>query len=101
MALKHVKPNEIVNLASGMEGSEEVSRVALVKTSQFTALRVSLKSGDNIPAHQVPGCATVLCLRGSVEISLDDRKETMSEGDWLYLNQGQQHAGDCQEFRVR
>ncbi|MFC3216406.1 hypothetical protein [Novosphingobium panipatense] len=41
MALKHVKPNEIVNLASGMEGSEEVGRVALVKTSQFTALRVS------------------------------------------------------------
>ena len=53
---------------------------------------LSLKAGETIPALKVQGYATVQCLRGSVELAMDDHSVTMSSGDWLYLDRGQQHA---------
>lgn len=90
MALHHAEPNEIVPLAAEMQN--EAGRVSLAKTAQFQAMHVSLKKDESIPAHHVEGYATVLCLRGSVEMILADKTVRMNSGDWLYLDQGQEHA---------
>jgi quercetin dioxygenase-like cupin family protein len=90
MALHHLKPTEIVNLSEAAES--EPRHRALVKTSQFEAIRLSLTAGEEIPEHHVEGFATVHCLLGSIEMILNDQTVTMTSGDWLYLDQRQQHA---------
>ena len=90
MALHHFKPTEVVHLTEAAES--EPRHKALVKTSQFEAIRLALAAGEEIPEHHVDGFATVHCLLGSVEMILNDQTVTMASGDWLYLDQGQQHA---------
>ena len=92
MALQHLKPTEVTHLSKRAEAADAPRHVALVKTSQFEAIHLSLKAGETIPALKVQGYATVQCLRGSVELAMDDHSVTMSSGDWLYLDRGQQHA---------
>ena len=90
MALHHIQPTEIAHLnEAGENGSRHR---ALVKTSQFEAMRLLLAAGEEIPEHQVEGFATVQCLNGSVKLILNDKTVTMNAGDWLYLDQGQPHA---------
>jgi quercetin dioxygenase-like cupin family protein len=96
--LHHVDPTEIVALAASPDG--EARHVALVKTDQFEALRLRLKAGEGIPAHQVPGYCTIQCVQGSVEIVLSDRAIEMATGDWLYLDHGQEHAVRAPEETV-
>jgi quercetin dioxygenase-like cupin family protein len=90
MALRHIRPGETVHLTRPAES--EPRHQALVKTSQFEAIRLLLAAGEEIPEHHVGGFATVQCLRGSVTLMLNDKNVTMSSGDWLYLDQKQQHA---------
>lgn len=92
MALKHLKPTEVAHLTQRAEAADAPGHIALVKTSQFETIHLSLKQGEVIPTHKVQGYATIQCLRGSVELVLDGQSISISSGDWLYLDQGQEHA---------
>lgn len=90
MSLHHIRPTEIAHLNEAAEN--ESRHRALVKTSQFEAMRLLLAAGEEIREHQVAGFATVHCLHGSVVLVLVDRSVTMTSGDWLYLDRGQRHS---------
>ncbi len=90
MALHHIQPTEIAHLNEAAESGSR--RHALVKTSQFEAMRLLLAAGEEVPEHQVPGFATILCLSGSVVLMLSDKTVTMNPDDWLYLDRGQRHS---------
>lgn len=90
MALHHVAPGERVHLPLAIS-PDQAKGAALVKTDAFEAAQLELRAGQTIPAHSVPGYATVHCLEGAVLLETE-RKVELRSGDWLYLDRGQVHG---------
>jgi quercetin dioxygenase-like cupin family protein len=92
MALHHPAPGEIVNLGPLGSRLRNATSSALVKTEQFEAIRLVVPAGGHVPPHRVTGHVTLHCLEGRVDVDMPDGKRSMSAGDWLYLEKGDEHA---------
>lgn len=90
MALAHARAGDKVHLPT-VAAATGTRAVALVKTQAFEAAQLVLHAGDEIARHAVAGYATIQCLSGSIILETD-RKITLSAGDWLYLDRGQEHS---------
>jgi quercetin dioxygenase-like cupin family protein len=91
MALAHAKPGEKIHLTSVASGAWTARATALVKTDRFETAQLLLRAGETIPAHQVAGHVTLMCLEGSVTLQIGNPVE-LGPGDWIYLERGQPHA---------
>lgn len=72
MALAHALPWQPIDLSplgAGLRGS---ATHAILKTHALELMRVVLAAGQALPAHQVYGECTLLCLEGEVEVLGDD-----------------------------
>ena len=64
----------------------------LVKTADLEVIRLVLRAGKMIPAHQAPGEITVHCLEGRVTITAAVKVQELTAGQLLYLSAAEPHA---------
>lgn len=92
MALHHASSGEVVDLSPLGSELPRTQTTALVKTDSFEAIRLVLKAGGEMPAHQVSGKFTLHCLEGRVAIDLPDRAFELAAQQWVYLDGGIPHG---------
>ena len=92
MALHHAASGEVVDLAPLEAGMRASHTTALVKTEDFEAIRLVLRAGDELPAHQVSGKFTLHCLEGRVTLATAARSLELSANQWIYFDGGITHA---------
>ena len=92
MALHHAASGEVVNLEPLGPGLREARTRALVKTDQFEAIRLVLKSGDELPPHAVSGQFTLHCLEGRVSVELTETSLDLAANQWVYFDGGVPHG---------
>jgi quercetin dioxygenase-like cupin family protein len=92
MALNHLKPGDVANLAPLGNKLADAKTSALAKSNSFETIRLVVPAGKTIPAHDVPGEITLHCLEGRAAIQLDDRVIELSAGEWTFLEGGRRHA---------
>ena len=92
MALHHIKPGEVADLAPLQEKLGDTKTSALAKSNSFEAIRLVVPAGKEIPVHEVPGERTLHCLEGRALLQLDSETIELSTGQWVYLEGGKRHA---------
>lgn len=92
MALHHASSGEVIDLSSLGSELPQAHTHALVKTDSFEAIRLILKAGGEMPAHQVSGKFTLHCLEGRVAIDLPDRTVQLAAQQWVYFDGGVPHG---------
>lgn len=92
MGLKHAMPGEIVNVTSLQAKLERARSVTLVKTNRFETICMHVDAQHEIPEHKAKGQITLQCLEGKISFTVDKAVHEMSQGDWLYLEEGQPHS---------
>ena len=97
MALHHATSGEVVDLGALPGDSSATQTRALVKSDSFEAIQLVLRSGGQIPAHQVASRFTLLCLEGHVKVGLADGDVELSAGQWVYFDAGIRHSVDAIE----
>ena len=92
MAIPHAKPGEIINVRPlGTEIPATIT-YTIVKTDDLEVIRIVLDAGKSLPPHRVPGEITVQCLEGKVAFSVGELRRELTQGDFLYLAGGSEHA---------
>lgn len=94
MALEHAVAGELVRLADIRDST--VQTRALIKTDNFEAIHLVVRSGDKLPLHKVSGSMTLHCLSGQVTFT-GGKSPDMRAGDWVYLAPGTPHALEAVE----
>ena len=89
MALPHAAPGQKVSLTALASRHPKTS--AVVKADRFEVAHLVLSAGSSIAPHAVPGYITLHCLEGAVTLSADGDM-ALEQGDWVYLDRGQEHA---------
>jgi quercetin dioxygenase-like cupin family protein len=89
MSYGHVKPGDRINLQTLREELEVDASYALVKTNCMEVIRMALPKGKTIEEHSIDSEISVLCLKGEIYFDIDHKAETLTEDDWLYLEEGQ------------
>ncbi len=97
MAIPHATSGEIVSLRPLGDAAAQARPYALVKTTEFEAMRLFLSAGKELKEHKVDGSITLQCLEGRVEFRFDGETRVMMPGDWLYLVGGVSHSLFAQE----
>ena len=92
MALHHTKPGEVVDLRPIGRDLKNAQSTAIVKTSQFEAIRLIVPAGAEIPPHKVGGSITLHCLEGAVELGLATAPVALKANEWIYLDGGMPHS---------
>lgn len=92
MALHHAKPGEVIDLQPLGPKLKETKSSAFIKSEHFEAIRLIVRAGTEIPAHEVSGNITLHCLEGRVEIGLDDSAIDLKADQWVYLEGGESHS---------
>ncbi len=92
MALHHVRPGESADLGPLGANLASAKTSAIAKTAAFEAIRLVLKAGSELSAHEVPGEIMLHCIEGRVALTFDDRTVELSADQWIYLDGGKRHA---------
>jgi quercetin dioxygenase-like cupin family protein len=92
MALPHAQSGAVVDLNPRGDGGGPAQTRALVKSQSFEAIQLEVPAGKEVPAHQVAGEFTLLCLDGSVIIELADREIELGSRQWIYFEGGIRHS---------
>ena len=92
MALHHASSGEVVDLGPLGPDLRQAQTAALVKTDSFEAIRLVLKAGDELPAHQVSGKFTLHCIEGRVRLELPDDSLELAAQQWVYFDGGVSHS---------
>ena len=85
MALPHAQPGVPVEvqLHGVLQGSQKTC--ALFKSEALEVIRLVLMAGKRLPAHQAPGEMTIQCLEGRLIVSVDDKRQTLTAGQLLFM----------------
>lgn len=92
MALHHAKPGEVVDLRPLGSKLKETKSAAIIKSNYFEAIRLIVRAGTEIPAHEVSGNIMLHCLEGRVEIGLNRSSIGLTANEWIYLDGGESHS---------
>jgi quercetin dioxygenase-like cupin family protein len=92
MAVHHAKSGEVVDLQPLGNKLRSARTTAIVKSESFEAVRLIVRAGMKIPAHQVSGNITLHCLEGRVLLGLAESRLELSAGQWVYLDGGTKHS---------
>jgi quercetin dioxygenase-like cupin family protein len=92
MAQIHAKPGQVVSMKPLVSQLPTAKTVALVKEKHFEAVRLVVHEGVEIPPHSVTGNITLHCLEGQVTLGLSSGDVMLREGDWVYLERGEEHS---------
>lgn len=92
MAIPHAKPGEVIDIRPLGSALAEARTTTLVKTKTLEIIRLVIPSGKDIPAHQVHGEITVLCLEGRVAFTAGNTTRDLKAGQLLYLSSDEPHS---------
>jgi quercetin dioxygenase-like cupin family protein len=85
MAVHHAASGEVIDLAPYGETFSDAASTALFKTQELEVIRMVLHAGKEVPEHSVPGEMTLQCLKGKVELRLQDGTRSLQEGQLACL----------------
>ncbi len=91
--MKNIKKNEVLvlkNLVSYLEG--QVISKTLVQNQALSVTLFSFAKGEEISSHRSGGDALVVCLDGVGEITIDQEKHVLHEGESIVMPAGHPHA---------
>ncbi|MEJ8827449.1 cupin domain-containing protein [Variovorax humicola] len=91
MAIHHALSGELIDVRPFGADLENTTTRSLYKSGHLQVLRVILRAGKAMPAHQVPGEITVQCLEGCIEFTAG-KVQSMRGGDLICLAGGELHA---------
>jgi quercetin dioxygenase-like cupin family protein len=91
MALTHALPGEVVDLRPLGPALGRAKTTALVKSTQFEAVRLVLPEGRHVPSHSVTGQISLLCLEGQVTVHAHT-DISLRASEWVYLDRGAPHS---------
>lgn len=91
MALLHASPGSPVDV--GPLGPQLATQrtAALFKSRDLEVIRLVLRAGQSLPAHDVPGEITIQCIEGSIEIGHPGGGALLEAGQMLFLEGGVRH----------
>jgi len=92
MAVHHAKRERSVDLRPLGEELRDARTTAIVKSESFEAVRLIVRAGAEIPAHQVSGAITLHCLEGRVLLGLAESALELCASQWVYLDGGAGHS---------
>jgi quercetin dioxygenase-like cupin family protein len=93
MAIPHAAPAMPVDLQPEEESFSQAKTTALVKTTEFEAIRSVIPKGYEVcNNHQVEGPITVHCLSGQIAFTADGDTHRLRAGHWLFLPGGVPHT---------
>jgi len=92
MAMQRASAGEIVDLRPLGGALKNARTTAIVKSDTFEAVRLIVRAGAEIDAHEVAGAMTLHCLEGRVLLGLDHSTLELEAGQWVYLNGGARHS---------
>jgi quercetin dioxygenase-like cupin family protein len=64
----------------------------LVKEETFEAIRMVIRKGHEMPAHQTEGAITVYCLDGRIAFTARGQTHDLKPGHWLFLLGNEPHS---------
>ena len=85
MALTHAKPGQPINLAPLGDELTAVATHALLKTHSLELIRLVLRADQTMPLHELRGEMTLLCIEGSVDITLPGSHRVLNAQQLLLL----------------
>ena len=97
MALAHLQPGEVGDVAPLGEELLTAKSGALLKTDDVEVIRLILPQGKTIPEHKAPGEIIVQCLEGRVAFTSMTKTQELSAGKLLFLTAGEPHALEALE----
>jgi quercetin dioxygenase-like cupin family protein len=92
MAISHLAAGQPIDILPLGRALANTRAVALFKTEQLEVMRLVLLTGKSLPPHKVAGEITILCLEGSIEVSVDGATETLKANQLMYLSGGVMHS---------
>jgi quercetin dioxygenase-like cupin family protein len=92
MALAHALPWQPIDLSPLGPARRGSATHAIVKTHALELMRVVLPAGRALPAHQVVGECTLLCLEGEVEVQGEGTSCRLAAGQLVLLPVRARHA---------
>lgn len=91
MALKHARPEEVVDLRPLGAALDGTKTAAIVKTSAFEAIRLIVPADTELPPHKVSGHITLHCIEGHAQLGTRKAVLDLRAGHWVYLEGDEMH----------
>ena len=92
MAIHHASSGELIDIRPLKNDLKSAITKTLYKSNRLEVFRMILLAGKEMPAHQVAGEITVLCIEGHIEFTFGETSRSMRKGDLLCLAGGERHA---------
>lgn len=92
MSIPHAASGELIDLSPLHEHAKDTVSTTLVRDDHIEVFRLVLPAGKFLQKHKAAGSITIQCLEGVVELDAHGRKQTLSPGTLVYLNDAQPHA---------
>ncbi|PTT89319.1 hypothetical protein DBR42_08100 [Pelomonas sp. HMWF004] len=92
MAQVHALSGERVSLRPLGASLGQARTTAILKTPQLELIRLVLRQGATLPEHHVAGDMTLLCIEGSVELSLPTGVVSLQPQDLIHVTGGVRHG---------
>ena len=92
MALQHAQSGDPVDVRPFGAKLADAQTTALFKSDDLEVMRLVLLTGKLIPPHKVAGEITILCLEGSIEVSVDGGTQILEANQLMYLSGGVMHS---------
>lgn len=91
--MKNIKQAEVLFLKDEVAYQEgQVVSKTLVQNQAVSITLFSFAKGEEISTHSSNGDAFVTCLDGTGEITIDDKKYILNEGESIVMPAGHPHA---------
>lgn len=90
MALAHASSGQVVDLRS-LDG-QAAETCALLKAGDMELMWLVLAAGKHVPWHAVSTSMTLQCIRGKVEVQLDNESKLLEADQVMYLAGGVPHG---------
>ncbi len=91
--IKNISKSEVMTLKDQVEYRDgEVVSKTLAQNSALSVTLFSFAKGEEISTHASGGDAFVTCLDGVGEITVDDNKYELHEGESIVMPAGHPHA---------
>jgi quercetin dioxygenase-like cupin family protein len=85
MALSHIAPGQIIDLAPLGPKLQVARTVALFKSENLEVIRLVLQAGKSLPPHKVAGEITIQCIEGAISVSAKGTQTSLRAGQLIYL----------------
>ena len=89
---QHAYPGMPFDLRPGGASLAEAKTFPLVKEEAFEAIRMVIRKGRELPAHQTEGAITIYCLEGRIAFTACGQTHDLRAGHWLFLLGGEPHS---------